>query len=66
MAANPAVVITTIDVPWDGGTARVMAGQVVDIPPGSALEAAYGGSSNLVRPDASSVQSLSVGSGPGS
>lgn len=35
------------DVAWDGGLAHVAAGTLVDIPPGSALETAYGGPANL-------------------
>jgi hypothetical protein len=31
---------------WDGGTANLIAGQILDVPPGSALETAIG-STNL-------------------
>ena len=30
------------DVAWDGGLVHIPAGTLVDVPPGSALEAAYG------------------------
>jgi hypothetical protein len=30
------------DVSWDGGLQHVPAGTIVDVPPGSALESAYG------------------------
>ena len=47
MALNPRMVTVNIPVTWDGVTFNVTAGTVVDIPPGSALEAAYG-AGNLV------------------
>jgi hypothetical protein len=36
------MVVADLDVAWDGGIVHVPAGTVVDVPPGSALEAAYG------------------------
>jgi hypothetical protein len=49
MALNPRVVKASGDVTWDGGTTttHVSAGTLADIAPGSALETAYGGASNL-------------------
>jgi hypothetical protein len=46
MAASPRIVTADVDVAWDGGMQHVPAGTLVDIPPASALEAAYG-SANL-------------------
>jgi len=65
VAANPRMVITTVDVPWDGGIIHTRAGTVVDIPAGHPLETAYGGTSNLLQLDAPSQQAVSAGSGPG-
>jgi hypothetical protein len=36
------LVITDTDVAWDGALQHVPAGTILDIPPGSLLEAAYG------------------------
>ena len=49
MSGFPRRVLSTVDVVWTerGQTVRVRAGSVVDIPPGSALETAYGGPGNL-------------------
>lgn len=47
MALNPRMVNTDIDVNWGGAVKHAPAGTIVDIPPGSALEAAYGGVANL-------------------
>jgi hypothetical protein len=44
MAGHPRMVLTDTQVTWDGGTFTVRHGTVVDIVPGSALEAANGGS----------------------
>lgn len=63
MAANPRMVNTDTTVTWDGGTFRVLAGQIVDIPAGSALETAYGGASNLTN--LSAQQALNTASGTG-
>lgn len=35
-------VITETDVAWDGVLKHIAAGTIVDVPPGSALEDAYG------------------------
>lgn len=56
MAANPRIVTTDITVSWDGGTTRVLRGTIVDIPAGSALEAAYG-AGNLAVPNAQQLSS---------
>jgi hypothetical protein len=42
------MVIADTDVAWDGAVQHVPAGTLVAIEPGSVLEAAYGGASNLV------------------
>jgi hypothetical protein len=36
------IVTTGTDISWDGVVAHVPAGTITDVPPGSALEAAYG------------------------
>jgi len=36
------MVTADIDVSWDGGLVHTPAGTLVDVPPGSAMEAAYG------------------------
>jgi hypothetical protein len=48
MALNPRIVLEDVDVIWDGGgVTPVPAGTIIDCAPGSPLETAYGGSSNL-------------------
>ena len=53
MSAYPRIVLTSVWVSWDPAASGipnkfyVRAGTCVDIKPGSALEAAYGGASNL-------------------
>lgn len=42
MAANPRIVANDITVVWDGVSTFVPRGTIVDIPAGSAQEAAYG------------------------
>jgi hypothetical protein len=42
MAGNPRVVIRDIPLTWDGVSQRLPRGQVMDVTPGSALEAAIG------------------------
>jgi hypothetical protein len=42
---------TGTDVSWDGGLVHIPAGTIIDCPPGSAMEAAYG-PGNLVDLDA--------------
>ena len=51
MAGHPRMVLTDTMVTWDGGTFRVRRGTIADVAPGSALETAYGGSSNLSAVD---------------
>jgi hypothetical protein len=58
MAASPRVVANDIPVTWDGYTTLVLRGTIVDIPPGSALETAYG-VSNLVALGPTSAQVMS-------
>ncbi|MDQ2874945.1 MAG: hypothetical protein M3Y33_09200 [Actinomycetota bacterium] len=54
MSANPRVVMQDTQVSWEGTTTFVRRGTIVDAAPGSQLEAAYGGPSNLrsLSPDA--------------
>lgn len=61
MAANPRMVNTDTSVTWDGGVTLVPAGTIVDIPAGSALETAYGGSSNLTSLSAQQVLGVADG-----
>ena len=42
----PASGAAQLTIPWDGGSTILVAGQVLDVPPGGALETAIG-SSNL-------------------
>lgn len=42
MAANPRVVTEPVTITWDGAPQRLPKGQIIDVPPGSALEAAIG------------------------
>jgi hypothetical protein len=52
---------TDTDVAWGGGIFHYLRGMIVDVPPGSALETAYGGPSNLVALDAPTAQAISGG-----
>jgi hypothetical protein len=61
MALNPRMVNTDTTVTWDGGTFTVPAGTIADILPGSALETAYGGASNLTS--LSAQQALNTAGG---
>ena len=47
MAGHPRTVLTDTYVTWDGETEFVKKGTIADIQPGSQLEIAYGGPSNL-------------------
>ena len=60
MALNPRMVTTDIDVAYDGGVTHVLRGTIIDCPPGSAMEAAYG-VDNLV--DLDDQDQTSLGSG---
>lgn len=53
MSAFPRIVLAGVTVTWDSVTRFVSAGTAVDVPPGSALEAAYGPSnlSPVIEPD---------------
>ncbi len=42
MGANPRIVTEDRLISWDGVTQRLPKGQVIDVPPGSALERAIG------------------------
>lgn len=48
MASSARIVAHDTDVTWDGVTSHVLRFTVVDIPPGSDLEEAYGGTKNLI------------------
>jgi hypothetical protein len=64
MSANPRRVLTDIQLYWPPGNTTVplyvRKGSLVDIPPGSQLETAYGGPSNLhvVTADLGSADTL--------
>ena len=51
MSQYPRIVLTGLNVPWPSSQYPVWikAGTIVDIKPGTALETAYGGSSNLAN-----------------
>jgi hypothetical protein len=57
MALNPRMVIQDCDVSWDGGLVHIPAGTIIDCPPGSAMESAYGAANlaDLSAQDAASV-----------
>jgi hypothetical protein len=57
MAAHPVIVQSDTPVVWDGNLTLVKRGTMVDIPPGSALEEAYGGPGNLEPIDQGRVYS---------
>lgn len=61
MALNPRMVNTDTDVIWDGGIFHATGGTVADIPPGSALETAYGGPGNLT--DLTGQDALNISNG---
>jgi hypothetical protein len=63
MAANARLVINDTNVAWDGGLVHVPAGTIVDIPPGSVLETAYGGTGNLADLDDEQAQAAADGTG---
>ena len=45
-----------VDVAWDGGLVHIPAGTIIDCPPGSAMEAAYGpGNLADLDPDAAAA-----------
>jgi hypothetical protein len=48
MAANPRLLASDTTVTWDGVQVFFPKGTIIDVPAGSALETAYGGSGNLV------------------
>jgi hypothetical protein len=48
MAASARIIAQDTVVTWDGADTLVLRGTIVDIPPGSDLEEAYGGTGNLV------------------
>ena len=63
MALNPRMVVSDIDVSWGGGMFHVLRGTIIDCPPGSSMETAYGGASNLA--DLSGPAALAVSNGAG-
>jgi hypothetical protein len=56
MAASARIIAQDTDVDWDGVRTHVLRGTIVDIPPGSDLEEAYGGTKNLVPTGPQPVQ----------
>lgn len=62
MALNPAMLTQDVDVAWGGVIKHMTRGTIVDIPPGSALEAAYG-VDNLVRLNDQDALTISNGTG---
>ena len=63
MALNPRMVIGDIDVSWGGGVFHVVRGTIIDCPPGSLMETAYGGSGNLADLTGSAALAVSNGAG---
>jgi hypothetical protein len=61
MALNPRQVISDTTVTWDSCTTFVLAGTIVDVAPGSALEAAYG-AANLTTMSGQQAANVSNGS----
>jgi hypothetical protein len=47
MSGHPRYVLSDTTVVWDGVSTFVRKGPIADVAPGSALETAYGGPSNL-------------------
>jgi hypothetical protein len=62
MAANPRMVTQDTDVTWAGVVKHIVRGTIVDIPPGSDLESAYG-LDNLVALGDQDALSISNGTG---
>jgi hypothetical protein len=60
MAASPKIVLVAQVVTADGGPTQVRKSYLVDCPPGSPMETAYGGSGNLVS-NAAQVLAISNG-----
>jgi hypothetical protein len=63
MALNPRMVIADTDVTWDRSTSHVLRGTIIDCPPGSSMETAYGGASNLQDLTGAAAAGISAGSG---
>lgn len=57
MAASPRVVTETVTITWDRAPQRLAKGQILDVPPGSALEQAIGAErlAPLLRPDSTAA-----------
>jgi hypothetical protein len=47
VSASPRIVTADVFLAWEGTTVYVRKGTMASVPPGSALETAYGGSGNL-------------------
>jgi hypothetical protein len=61
---TPASGASQLTVSWDGGGTILAAGQVLDVPPGSALEAAIG-PPNLTALTGTALAKAQAGSGGG-
>jgi hypothetical protein len=57
MGTYPRIVQSDTAVVWDSNVTLVKRGSIVDIPPGTELEEAYGGSGNLEPLDQGKVYS---------
>jgi len=66
MAANPRIVTADRQIFWDGVQQRLPKGQQIDVPPGSALEAAIGVQFLIPLPGTEAAQeALAVAQGGG-
>lgn len=61
---TPASGAVTLTVPWDGGTAWYQAGDLVSVPPGSALDQAIS-LANMTAATAQQLASAANGTGGG-
>jgi hypothetical protein len=57
MAASPRIVTEDITITWDNAPQRLAKGQILDVPPGSALEEAIGTHrlAPMLRPDSTAA-----------
>jgi hypothetical protein len=60
---TPAGAAASVSFDWDGGAQVLQAGQFIDVPPGSDLEAAIG-PANLAVPTSQQLASAANGAGP--
>ncbi len=64
MGANPRVVTQERHITWDGVTQRLPRGQVLDVPPGSALEREIGADFLAPLPGSAAAQVPDEGPAP--